>query len=108
PTAGSGLLTANRSHATRSAGADQSLKSARSCPRNGEHLSQSPHALAELHLMREACRLLAYTRMTAQQVAFQLGYQDPSYFNRRFRNAFGVSPGGYRRRLEEGQQGAAR
>lgn len=67
---------------------------------------QSPHALAEIHLMREACRLLAYTRMTAQQVAFQLGYHDPSYFNRRFRTVLGVSPGSYRRRLEEGQQDA--
>ena len=39
PTTGSGLLTANRNHATRSAGADQSLKSGRSCPKKGEHIS---------------------------------------------------------------------
>lgn len=66
-----------------------------------EGAGQSPQQLAETHLMREACRLLAYTRMPAQQVAFQLGFQDPSYFNRRFRRAMGVSPGAYRQRLED-------
>ena len=50
--------------------------------------------------MREAARLLAYTRMTAQAIAYQLGYQDPSYFNRRFRKVMGLSPGAYRQRLE--------
>ena len=40
PTASNGLLTDSRSNATRSAGADQSLKSARSCQRNGERLSE--------------------------------------------------------------------
>lgn len=67
-----------------------------------EGAGQGPHQLAETQLMREACRLLAYTWMPAQQVAFHLGFQDPSYFNRRFRRAMGVSPGVYRRRLEEG------
>ncbi|MCG6113094.1 MAG: helix-turn-helix domain-containing protein [Paracoccus sp.] len=66
-----------------------------------ECTGQSPQQLVETHLMREACRLLAYTRMPAQQVAFQLGFHDPSYFNRRFRRAMGVSPGTYRRRLED-------
>ena len=60
----------------------------------------SAHALIESHLMREATRLLAYTRMTAQAIAYQLGYQDPSYFNRRFRKVMGLSPGAYRQRLE--------
>ena len=60
----------------------------------------SAHALIENHLMREAARLLAYTRMTAQAIAYQLGYQDPSYFNRRFRKVMGLSPGAYRQRLE--------
>ncbi|MFN3524452.1 MAG: helix-turn-helix domain-containing protein [Paracoccus sp. (in: a-proteobacteria)] len=75
-------------------------------PRNLSRLcrtqtGQSPHHLLEDHLMREACRLLAYTRLTAQAVAYQLGYLDPSYFNRRFRGAMGLSPGAYRRKLEE-------
>src|SRR5690606_14218141 len=38
-TAGSVLFTDSRSNATRSAGADQSLKSVTSCPRDGEHLT---------------------------------------------------------------------
>ncbi len=60
----------------------------------------SAHGMIESHLMREATRLLAYTRMTAQAIAYQLGYQDPSYFNRRFRKVMGLSPGAYRQRLE--------
>lgn len=38
-TTSGGLLAESRSNATRSTGADQSLKSARSCPRDGEHLN---------------------------------------------------------------------
>ncbi|MDD7969570.1 helix-turn-helix domain-containing protein [Roseinatronobacter alkalisoli] len=61
----------------------------------------SPQAMIEAHLMREAARLLAYTRMSAQSVAHRLGYDDPSYFNRRFRAFANMSPGAYRRRLDQ-------
>lgn len=60
-----------------------------------------PQAMIESHLMREAARLLAYTRMSAQSIAHRLGYDDPSYFNRRFRAFANMSPGAYRRRLEQ-------
>lgn len=60
----------------------------------------STQALIEAHVMREASRLLAYTRMTAQAIGHQLGYDDPTYFNRRFRSHAGMSPGEYRRRLD--------
>lgn len=60
---------------------------------------QTPQQMIEAHLMNEACRLLAYTRLPAQGVAYQLGYQDPAYFARRFRKLTGASPGAYRRRL---------
>lgn len=59
-----------------------------------------PQALIEAHLMREASRLLAYTRMSAQSVAHALGFDDPSYFSRRFRAFAGMSPRAYRKRLE--------
>ena len=46
--------------------------------------------------MHEACRLLVYTRMTAQQVAYALGYDDPSYFSRAFKRSLHLSPSDYR------------
>lgn len=59
----------------------------------------TPQALVETHLMHEASRLLAYTQMSAQSVAHALGYDDASYFSRRFRIFSGCSPSAYRARL---------
>lgn len=61
----------------------------------------SPQAAIEAHQMREASRLLAYTRMSAQSVAHALGFDDPSYFSRRFRAFAGMSPRAYRARLDQ-------
>ncbi|MCH8465471.1 MAG: helix-turn-helix domain-containing protein [Roseinatronobacter sp.] len=61
----------------------------------------APQAVIEAHLMREASRLLAYTQMSAQSVAHSLGFEDASYFSRRFRIFAGLSPRAYRQRLEQ-------
>ena len=58
---------------------------------------QSASACIEARMVHEACRLLAYTRMPVQQVAWQLGFADPSYFSRAFRRRVGRSPQDYRR-----------
>lgn len=60
----------------------------------------SARALIETIRLREASRLLAYTRMRVQEVGFALGYEDPAYFARVFRRGTGLSPGDYRARLE--------
>jgi AraC family transcriptional regulator, transcriptional activator of pobA len=60
----------------------------------------SAHALVETIRLREASRLLAYTRMRVQEVGFALGYDDPAYFARAFRRSSGQSPSDYRARLE--------
>jgi AraC family transcriptional activator of pobA len=65
-----------------------------------DQTGQTAQHYFESQKMREACRLLVYTRMTAQQVAYQLGFDDPSYFSRVFQRNLGVSPGGYRNRFE--------
>jgi AraC family transcriptional regulator, transcriptional activator of pobA len=54
----------------------------------------------ETRLFHEACRLLAYTRMTIAEVGYQLGFEDPAYFSRAFRRHLGESPRDYRARLE--------
>ena len=60
----------------------------------------TPQGYVEMQKMREACRLLVYTRMTAQQVAYHLGFDDPSYFSRVFQRNLRVSPSTYRRRFD--------
>lgn len=60
----------------------------------------SAHALVEAIRLREASRLLAYTRMRVQEVGFAIGYDDPAYFARAFRRNSGLSPSDYRARLE--------
>lgn len=50
----------------------------------------------ETQRIREACNLLVYTRMSVQQVAYHLGYDDPSYFSRCFQRSVGRSPSAYR------------
>jgi AraC family transcriptional regulator, transcriptional activator of pobA len=54
----------------------------------------------EAQKMREACRLLVYTSMPAQQIAYHLGFDDPSYFSRVFQRNLRLSPSAYRSRFE--------
>ncbi|WP_175501209.1 helix-turn-helix domain-containing protein [Poseidonocella pacifica] len=56
--------------------------------------------LLEAARMQEARRRLAYTRTTIANIAYELGFDDPSYFSRRFRKHFGQSPKQYRARIE--------
>ena len=60
----------------------------------------SAKTFIEAERMREACRLLVYTRMSVQGVAFHLGFDDPAYFSRAFRRHIGLSPGEYRARFD--------
>lgn len=59
----------------------------------------STSAYIEAVVMQEASRLLAFTQIAAADVGFRLGYNDPSYFSRRFRAAHGMSPSDYRRQF---------
>jgi AraC family transcriptional regulator, transcriptional activator of pobA len=47
-------------------------------------------------VMLEAARLLRFTDMNVQQVALQVGYDDPLYFSRAFKRHFGEAPMAYR------------
>lgn len=64
--------------------------------------------LIEAALMREACRLLVYTRTGISSVGYQLGFEDPSYFSRAFRRVMGMTPGAYRAAFEGEQAGLFR
>ncbi|MDZ7905869.1 MAG: helix-turn-helix domain-containing protein [Cypionkella sp.] len=74
------------------------------------HLSRICHAatgqpaaaVIEAATIREACRLLAYTRATVASVGYSLGYDDPSYFSRAFRRVTGRAPSTYRAAFDQG------
>jgi AraC family transcriptional activator of pobA len=44
----------------------------------------------------EARRLLLYTDLTAAQIGYRLGFDDPAYFSRFFRREVGAPPSGFR------------
>jgi AraC family transcriptional activator of pobA len=56
----------------------------------------SPLKILRRRLMLEAKRLLLYSNMTISEVAYFLGFDDPAYFSRVFRQDEGVSPRGFR------------
>ena len=48
-----------------------------------------------------AKRELAYTDRTAQEIAYELGYEDYTYFSRQFRKQTGMSPRAFRQKYLE-------
>jgi AraC family transcriptional activator of pobA len=62
----------------------------------------STHGFVAATRLREACRLLAYTSLQVQEVGFALGFDDPAYFVRVFRQGTNLSPSEYRRRIGGG------
>lgn len=53
----------------------------------------------EAKRMTEARRLLAFTQLSVAMIGYRLGYDDPPYFSRRFRQVTGQSPSDYRARF---------
>lgn len=64
-----------------------------------EVTGENPTRHIEAAVMREACRLLAFTQMPVAEVGYALGFGDPAYFSRRFRAAMGENPSNYRARF---------
>ncbi|WP_079689986.1 helix-turn-helix domain-containing protein [Ohtaekwangia koreensis] len=55
-----------------------------------------PNEIIKNRLVLEAKRLLVHTSMTAKEIAFELGYEDPAYFSRQFMIKTGKSPSSFR------------
>lgn len=47
-----------------------------------------------------AKRMIAYTSLTSQEIAYELGFDDYAYFSRLFRKETGMSPNAFRKNLE--------
>lgn len=57
---------------------------------------KSAQRLIHERIVVEAKRLIAYHQASVKEVAFQIGFDDPSYFSRFFRRMTGVSPQSFR------------
>lgn len=61
--------------------------------------SFSPLAMISNRIILEAKRLLCYSVLSVKEIAFRLGFEDPSYFVKFFKRLAGKSPADYRERL---------
>lgn len=57
-----------------------------------EKFEVSPHVFLKRYRINEACALLRNTGLTVGEVASSVGFNDPLYFSRVFREAKGVTP----------------
>jgi len=57
---------------------------------------QTPLEIINERLVLEAKRLLAYSEKTVNQIGFELGFEDPSYFVKFFKRLTKLSPGEFR------------
>lgn len=55
-----------------------------------------PNEIIKNRIILEAKRLLVHTSLTAKEIAYELGYNDPAYFSRLFQTKTGESPSGFR------------
>lgn len=51
--------------------------------------------------IRHACKLLETTDYPAYRISMECGFSDPSYFNRVFTRAMGITPIGYRKKYRK-------
>lgn len=65
--------------------------------------NSSPKKLIRERLLQEIKRLLTFSGLSVNEIAFQMGFQDPAYFSRFFKNQLGVSPLNYRKQHRQEQ-----
>lgn len=55
-------------------------------------------------IILEAKRLLNFTELSNKEIAYQMNYEDPSYFSRIFRKKTGITPSDFRNNLQKKYQ----
>ncbi len=55
-----------------------------------------PNDIIKNRILLEAKRLLAHTHLSAKEIGYELGYDDPAYFSRLFVQKTGDTPSGFR------------
>lgn len=80
---------------------DLSVSRATLCKTAKAHTGRTVGQLVEERRMQLARRFLAETEDTVAEVAYRVGYEDDNYFIRVFHRAVGMTPGQYRRGLQD-------
>ncbi|PRB06744.1 AraC family transcriptional regulator [Chryseobacterium sp. MYb7] len=65
---------------------------------------ESPNQLIINRILLEAKRLLFYTDKPIKEIAYDLGYEDPAYFNRLFTNKTGSTPANFKKNYSSGKK----
>lgn len=65
---------------------------------------ESPNQLIINRILLEAKRLLFYTDKPIKEIAYDLGYDDPAYFNRLFTNKTGSTPVTFKKNYVSGKK----
>ncbi|MEA1849530.1 AraC family transcriptional regulator [Chryseobacterium sp. MHB01] len=65
---------------------------------------ESPNQLIINRIILEAKRLLIYTDKTVKEIAYDLGYEDPAYFNRLFTNKTKNTPAHFKKSYTSGKK----
>ncbi|MBP0904284.1 helix-turn-helix domain-containing protein [Mariniflexile gromovii] len=63
----------------------------------------APNDVLKDRILLEAKRLLIHTTLSAKEIAYDLGYDDPAYFNRLFSKKIGDAPNVFRKKYLEGK-----
>jgi len=64
----------------------------------------SPNQFIINRILLEAKRLLFYTDKPVKEIAYDLGYEDPAYFNRLFTNKTGNTPANFKKNYTSGKK----
>jgi len=62
-----------------------------------QQLNKTPSLIIQERIILEAKRLLLYSNLNVAQVAYQLGFDDPSYFVKYFKKHTKISPSEFRK-----------
>nr|WP_315030320.1 AraC family transcriptional regulator [uncultured Chryseobacterium sp.] len=65
---------------------------------------ESPNQFIINRILLEAKRLLFYTDKPVKEIAYNLGYEDPAYFNRLFSNKTGSTPINFKKNYTAGKK----
>jgi AraC-like DNA-binding protein len=64
-----------------------------------EH-KEKPHEVIQKRIFLEAQRLLHFTELPIKQIAYTLGFEDPSQFNKAFKSLHFLTPSQYRKKVK--------
>lgn len=64
---------------------------------------KQPNDIIKDRIILEAKRLLGYSSLSVKEIAYQLGYDDPAYFNRLFTNKVGDTPSNFKKKYLQGK-----